>query len=173
MTASRDTRETAGVTAAYPPDLDEFYAAGYPRIVGMLVLLTGNRAEAEEIAQEAFIRLIPRWETVRRYDDPLAWVRTTARRLATSRWRRAKVAARALPLLGAAQRGARPDCDLSPEVADWLRGLSAQHREVLVLHYALQMPIEEIATELGVAPGTVKSRLSRARQAARTLPEEH
>jgi RNA polymerase sigma-70 factor (ECF subfamily) len=47
-----------------------------------------------------------------------------------------------------------------------LAGLSLQHRQVLVLHHGLGLPVEEVARELGVPPGTVKSRLSRARAAA-------
>ncbi len=46
-----------------------------------------------------------------------------------------------------------------------LRRLSLRHRQVLVLHYLVDLPVEEIARELGVAVGTAKSRLSRARQA--------
>ena len=47
-----------------------------------------------------------------------------------------------------------------------LQSLSREHGQVLVLHYALGFSVEEIARELAVAPGTVKSRLSRARAAA-------
>ncbi len=148
-------------------ELEEFYSATYPRLIGMLTLLTGNRAEAEELAQDAFVQLIPRWERISAYDDPKAWVFTTARRMATSRWRRAKVAARALPLLAAQETREPRGPELSSEVADYLRPLSMAHREVLVLHHALGMSVEEIAAELGVAVGTVKSRLSRARDAAR------
>lgn len=159
-------------TVTVAPSLDEFYAATYPRVVGMLVLLVGSRAEAEEIAQEAFVRLIPRWSQVSRYDDPAAWVRTTARRIATSRWRRAVVAAKALPRLAGSRDQDAVDPGLGPEVAQLLRGLSRDHREVLVLHYGLGLSVEEIAAEVGVAPGTVKSRLSRARTAARLSTEQ-
>ncbi len=153
-------------------ELEAFYAATYPRVIGMLALLTGSRAEAEELAQDAFVQLIPRWDRISRYDDPRAWVFTTARRMATSRWRRAKVAARALPLLAAQQPREARGPELSVEVADCLRGLSMPHREVLVLHHALGMSVEDIAVELGVAPGTVKSRLSRAREAARAADRD-
>lgn len=155
------------------PSLESFYATAYPRVVAMLVLLVGSRHEAEEITQEAFIRLLPRWERVREYEDPEAWVRTAARRLATSRWRRAVVAARALPLLRAASEQGRPrttdDVDTDLELVGALAQLSYDHREVLVLHHALGLGVDEIARELGVAPGTVKSRLHRAREAARSL----
>lgn len=159
--------DTSAVEDDRDRELEEFYAATYPRVIGMLALLTGSRAEAEELAQDAFVQLVPRWDRIRTYDDPKAWVFTTARRMATSRWRRARVAARALPLVAAQQPRDARGPELGAEVADWLRGLSMPHREVLVLHHGLGMSVEEIAAELGVAPGTVKSRLSRARDAAR------
>lgn len=164
--------ETGAVGENWEAELEAFYAATYPRVIGMLTLLTGSRAEAEELAQDAFVQLIPRWDRISGYDDPTAWVFTTARRMATSRWRRARVAARALPQLAARQPQDARGPELSAEVADWLRGLSIPHREVLVLHHALGMSVEEIAAELGVAPGTVKSRLSRARDAARAADRE-
>lgn len=169
--AKRD-EHTGAVGVDREVELEAFYAATYPRVIGMLTLLTGSRAEAEELAQDAFVQLIPRWDRISEYDDPKAWVFTTARRMATSRWRRARVAARALPLLAVQQPRDARGPELSAEVADWLRGLSMPHREVLVLHHALGMSVEEIAAELGVAPGTVKSRLSRARDAARAADRE-
>ncbi len=164
-------------TVPAPRELEEFYACAYPRLVATMTLLAGSRAEAEELAQEAFVRLIPRWVTVREYDDPEAWLRTTARRLATSRWRRAVVAARSLPMLaprpGEAGPGTRgtTDVELDVDLARMLSGLSREHREVLVWHHALGLGVEEIARELGIAPGTVKSRLHRAREAARAAAQ--
>lgn len=156
-----------------PQSLDEFYERTYPRLVATMTLLTGSRAEAEEIAQEAFVRLIQRWEAVRHYEDPEGWLRTAARRLATSRWRRTVVAAKALPILAFGSRSAEQadsghaGVELDIDTTRWLARLSPAHREVLVLHHALDMSIEQIAAELGISPGTVKSRLHRARAAAR------
>jgi DNA-directed RNA polymerase specialized sigma24 family protein len=67
--------------------LREFYSAQQPRLVGVISLLTGSRAEAEDIVQEAFVRLVPRWSKVSRYDAPEAWVRLVAVRLAANRHR--------------------------------------------------------------------------------------
>ena len=63
------------------PDPREVYAACYGRLVGLLTLAAGSQAEAEDVVQEAFIRLLLRWERVCRYDDPEAWVRRVAFRL--------------------------------------------------------------------------------------------
>jgi len=141
--------------------LDDFYGAVYPRLVGLLSAMAGGE-DAEAAAQDAFVALIPRWGRVSRYDDPEAWVRQVAVRRLLSRHRRARVALKALPLLGgdAVRRG--PDSDRL-DVQAALSRLPVEHRAVLVLHHALQMPVEQVAQVLGVPTGTVKSRLSRAR----------
>jgi RNA polymerase sigma-70 factor (ECF subfamily) len=158
------------VSAALPDTATDdtvagLYVASYARLVGLLTVASGSRADAEEIVQEAFARLLPVWDKVRGYDDAEAWVRSVAFRLSTSRWRRAKVAARALPRLGSAPDVAPPD-GTRLDAERLLAGLPPKHRQVLVLHYGLGLPVERIATDLGVAVGTVKSRLARARAAA-------
>lgn len=154
--------------AGRPADVDGFYAAAYPRLVGVLVALAGNRHDAEELAQEAFLRLLPRWERISRYDDPEAWVRAVAFRLATSRWRRARTAAKAMIRLGSAPDPGYPaPSDETAALVSLLAGLSLQHRQVLVLHHGLDLPLDEVARELHLPIGTVKSRLARARTAAR------
>lgn len=151
-------------------DVGALYAASYRRLVGLLTVLSGNAADAEECVQEAFVRLLPRWDRVSRYDDPEAWLRTVAIRLSTSRWRRAAVAARALVRLGPAVEDApAADRDARLDAERILAALPRGHREVLVLHHGLGLPIEEVARELGVPVGTVKSRLFRARAAAAAL----
>lgn len=160
-TASDETRTAADTVEA-------LYAASYARLVGLLTVVCGNAADAEEVVQEAFARLIPAWDRVRRYDDPEAWLRTVAFRLSMSRWRRARVAARGLARIGAPPPAPPPDGDRL-DAERLLAALPRALREVLVLHHGLGLPIAEIASELGIPPGTVKSRLFRARAAAASL----
>lgn len=142
-----------------------FYVATYPRVVAALLRVAGSRAEAEDVAQEAFSRLLPRWHRVSRYDDPEAWVRSVAFRITTSRWRRARTAAAGLVRLGAPP-DVPPPSTAAVTVDAVLAQLSLEHRQVLVLHHGLDLGVEEIARELRIPAGTVKSRLSRARAAA-------
>jgi DNA-directed RNA polymerase specialized sigma24 family protein len=144
---------------------EAFYVAAYPRVTAALVRVTGSRHEAEDVAQEAFSRLVPRWDRIRRYDDPEAWVRAVAFRIMTSRWRRTRTAAATLLRLGPAPHVPAPTA-AGVTVDAVLAALSVEHRQVLVLHHGLDLSIDEIARELQIAPGTVKSRLSRARAAA-------
>jgi RNA polymerase sigma-70 factor (ECF subfamily) len=100
-------------------------------------------------------------------DDPAAWVRTVAWRLAVSQFRRRAVASRLLPRLHAGP-GDAVDATLGSDVAldvvAALRALSPEHRRVLVLHEMVGLSVREVAAETGVPDGTVKSRLSRARE---------
>ena len=89
------------------------FQSAYPRIVGQLRLLTGDRASAEDLAQEAFIRAAARWRQLARYDQPEAWVRTTAFRLAIDQLRRAKRQRRVL-----ARPGTRREPEAEPESQD-------------------------------------------------------
>jgi RNA polymerase sigma-70 factor (ECF subfamily) len=70
-------------------DFDEFYTASFRRIVSQIYAMTGNLAEAEDSVQEAYARAWQRWDDVRKYGDPEAWIRTVAYRLSVSAWRKA------------------------------------------------------------------------------------
>jgi len=67
-----------------PDDFAEFYGAHFQRLAVQLFAYLGDRAEAQDLTQEAFCRALERWPSVGRYDDPSAWVRRVAWNLATS-----------------------------------------------------------------------------------------
>jgi RNA polymerase sigma-70 factor (ECF subfamily) len=147
----------------------EFYAACYPRLVRVLTLVCGDQAEAEEVAQDAFVRLLPRWDKVSRYEDPEAWLRLVAFRLLSNRRRRARNRLAALCRTGASPDVAPP----TGEGIDVMRALATlppEQRQVVVLHHLLDLPVEEVARVLRLPAGTVKSRLGRARQSLSPLP---
>lgn len=138
------------------------YAASYARLVGLLALVADDRAEAHDVVQEAFARLLPRWATVGRYDDPEAWVRKVAFRLLSNRFRLARRFVHGGQDEPAEVRG--PDAN-GVDVAralSLLSLLSLGQRQVIVLHHLLDLSVEETAAALGIPAGTVKSRLSRA-----------
>jgi RNA polymerase sigma-70 factor, ECF subfamily len=145
-------------------DFAAFYEATYARLVVQLFAVTGNLHDAEDVAQEAFARACVRWQRVSGYDVPVAWVRKVAFNLAVQGRRRARRALGLRDRLGPPDSGPALSVERVAMVAA-LRRLSLRHRQVLVLHYLVDLPVEEIARELGVAVGTAKSRLSRARQA--------
>lgn len=145
---------------------EEFYAGVFNRLVGQLFLVTGSLPEAEDVVQEALTRAAGRWARLRDYDVPEIWVRRVAMNLATDGFRRARrrllLAARLVP-----DPHPSPPLD-GVVVAEALQRLPLAQRKAVVLHYLLDLPVDQVATELGVPVGTVKSRLARARSALAT-----
>jgi RNA polymerase sigma-70 factor (ECF subfamily) len=148
----------------------EFYAGSYARIVTLVAVLLGDPHEAQDVAQEAFARALGRWPRLRRYDVPEAWVRKVAFRLAVDASRRTR-RQRLLPArLASAGSGEVPDAAPPGDglefsgVAEALAGLPMAQREVIVLHYLADLPVEQIARDRGLPSGTVKSRLVAGRR---------
>ena len=153
-----------GTDCAAGGSFDAFYSAAYPRLVRTLTVISGSRAEAEEVVQEALVRLLPRWRRIHRYDQPEAWVRKVAVRQVLSRRRHHRVAVAAQHLLAEEAFQPGPNGDRL-DVRAVISNLPIDHRTVLVLHHGLDLSLEQIADILGAPLGTVKSRLHRARAA--------
>src|SRR5215216_2979209 len=157
-------RSEAGRQGMADEEFSAFYAATYQRLLGQLVLLCGDRAEAEDALQEAFARAAVRWHRLRSYQAPEAWVRRVALNLTRMAARRLRRRTAALVRLGSAPAAA----ELSAETIDLLvalRALPVAQRQVLVLHHLMGLPVAEVARELGLPVGTVKTRLARGRRA--------
>jgi RNA polymerase sigma factor (sigma-70 family) len=159
------------VTDGCEATLREFYAATYPRLVSVVALVIDSRAEAEDIAQEAFARLVPRWSAVSRHESLEAWVRTVAFRLASNRRRKIRNGLTATRRHGAPLDVAAPSAD-SVDVRRALAALPMPQRQVVVLHHLVGLELTQVAAELGIPTGTVKSRLSRSRAVLAPLLRE-
>jgi RNA polymerase sigma-70 factor (ECF subfamily) len=153
------------------PGLPDLYAATSARLLGLLTAMGGSAEDAEDICQEAWARLVVRWGRISSYEDPEAWVRAVAVRLLVSRHRRRAVAARFLPVLASSSHVPGPS-GASVDLAAALAGLPLEQRAAVVLHHALDLPVDEVARVLDVPVGTVKSRLSRGRAALAALLAE-
>lgn len=148
---------------------DAFYADRFVGLAAQISVYLGDRAEAEDVVQEAFCRAWRHWSQIS--GDPAPWVHTVAYRLAASRWRRLKVALayrhRARP-----QEVPPPDAERL-DLMTALAGLPDAQRRAIVLHYLADLSVEQIAEREGVAAGTVKSWLHRGRtRLATTLGPE-
>jgi RNA polymerase sigma-70 factor (ECF subfamily) len=143
---------------------EEFYAATVGRLLGQVFLVTGDLHAAEEIVQEAFTRASMRWTRLRDYDVPEAWVRRVAMNLAADRARSLRRQTRAMLKLG--PPAAVPAASVETlALVEALRTLPVRQRQAIVLHYLVDLPVEEVAQVLAVRSGTVKSLLSRGRRA--------
>jgi len=154
-------------------EFDAFYTASFTRVVGQVYAMIGDRDEAQECVQEAFARAWSHRAQLEKAHAPEAWVRTTAYRLAVSRWRR-MVRSRRAPdrALQDGPPTAPPDPDRVALVAA-LRRLPEEQRRAIVLHHLADLPVAEVAAETGAPVGTVKARLSRGRAALALLLDEH
>jgi RNA polymerase sigma-70 factor, ECF subfamily len=143
---------------------DAYFVRNYGRLVAELYGVVGSLADAEDAVQEAFARASVRWERLRDYDHPDAWVRRVALNLAASSLRRARRKLVAYRRVGVPPPVPPPGED-RVVLAQALRRLRRRHREVLVLHYLAELSVEEMARVLRIPVGTVKGRLFRARAA--------
>ncbi len=138
-----------------------FYRHEHAPAVRLAWMLTGDRSVAEDLAQDAFVRLYRHGGAV---DRPAALLRTILVNVCRS-WHRSRQRAQ----LRLVRHGPLPDA-LDPfarELDDALRRLPYEQRSVVVLRYWLGLTEAEIATTLNCRPGTVKSRHARALRAPR------
>jgi len=141
----------------------ELYQGCYRRLVLTAYGMTGDLGAAEEITQEAFTLAYGRRGRVSRADSPEAWLRTVVVNLARRRFRRTAMLDRLLR-----RQSAEPVPDHLPpgehlDLHVAIRRLDEDLRSVVVLHYLADLPVDEVAAVLEIPVGTVKSRLSRAR----------
>lgn len=143
--------------------LHELYDASYSRLVLQLFALCGDLADAEDAVQEAFVKAMGQGRAFGRVRNPEAWLRTAALNHQRNSWRHAKVVRKFV----ASVPGGQTTPELGPNHVAVVRALSEldpDQRQVVVLRYLADLGTAEIAHELGMPEGTVKSRLSRARE---------
>jgi RNA polymerase sigma-70 factor, ECF subfamily len=158
-------REAVRVDAGF----DGFYVASRQRVLRQVTAITADREQALDVVQEAYVRAWQRWDRVRRLDDPEAWVRRVAWRLALSRWRHAQVVRRHEPRLAEPPTVPAAAVEDAIDVRAALARLPAGQRLVLVLHEMCDQSVQQVAAETGLPVGTVKSRLTRGRAALAAL----
>jgi RNA polymerase sigma-70 factor (ECF subfamily) len=154
-------------------DFDAFYRDTSRRLLRYAYGLTGDAGEAQDLVQEAYARAWQRRRRLAGYEDPEGWLRLVINRLSADRWRRLGVRRSRAEATGPPDPVAPPSENVVLLVRA-MRALPVTHRRALALHYLLDRSVAEIAAETGVAPGTVKSWLSRGRAAlAAQLTEDN
>jgi RNA polymerase sigma-70 factor, ECF subfamily len=153
-------------SVAEPHSFEMFFEANRRRLFGAFCLITGNRHEAEEIVQDAFLKLWERWDRVSNLEDPVGFLFTTAMNAFRNRRRRASVALRKplAPTLSADDLAAVEDRD---EMLRLLRPLTPRQRAALVLTDYLGYRSDEAAAILGIQASTVRALSTKGRIAAR------
>lgn len=145
---------------------DEFFEREKAELFGALTLVTRNRHEAEELTQDAFVRVFERWDRVGLMDDPKGYLYRTAMNAFRSRYRRSLLAAKRTVGI------TRPDdamatVDARDAAVRALATLSPRQRAAVVLTDLLGYPSEDVGRMLGIRASTVRMHLSRAHAALR------
>lgn len=145
---------------------DPFFREWFPRLVSLGTTMTGRADVARDVAQEALLRAHRHWDEVASYAAPGAWVRKVAVNLLLDHLRSAGRERSAVARLG--NRPQAPSGE--PALDRWtdlVAGLPDAQRAIVTLFYADDQPVEAIADVLGIAPGTVKAQLFKARERLR------
>jgi RNA polymerase sigma-70 factor, ECF subfamily len=142
---------------------DEFYAGDYPRLVAAIGLLIGDAEIARDAVDEALARAWERAHRGHHIDSLGAWTRVVAMNVARGRFRRLRTERRAYALNIVEETMTSTDAAAAVDVRQALHSLPTRQREVVVMHYFLDLTVAEIAAELRINDGTVKSCLFRAR----------
>lgn len=151
--------------ARLPQEAADYAAAALPRVLATAYRLTGNRVDAEDLAQDTLTMVLAKWERVRQADSVDAYVRTMLINRFLSMKRHSSHEVVSLAPLDAGRASPPSLDDWNPDHdATWvaLARLSARQRAVLVLRYYEDLPDDTIAAILGCAPATVRSLAFRA-----------
>ena len=147
----------------------DFFRGEYETLLRAMYLLSGDRFEAEELAQGAFAKAWERWDRVRSMDNPSGYLYRTAVNARRSALRRVGVTARRT--LSLQESDPISESDDRDRIRRALATLPANQREAIVLVEWLGLSDVEAGQALGVSAGAVRVRISRARASLRHLIE--
>jgi RNA polymerase sigma-70 factor (ECF subfamily) len=143
---------------------EQLFTANYPKLAGWVRRLVDDDETAHEIASEAFVRLLSKWTSPDKLDNPQSYLFMIATNLVRDHWRKAERERRAMRNVTA---GSDPEPSTNPaqdvDVRELIAGLPAKLRDPFLLHYYAGFGIKEIAALLKRPEGTVKADLYHAR----------
>jgi RNA polymerase sigma factor (sigma-70 family) len=144
------------------------FRSAYPSVLRTTFLVLHDRGRAEEVTQDAFLRLYERWRGVTTIEHPEAWVRRVAVRAAVRTAKQTRLRSALSPADEQPAWDDLPDLDLARAICS----LAPQQRAAVALHYLDDLSVEDVAHHLGVTTSTVKQHLFRARTRLATLLTE-
>lgn len=149
-------------------ELAELCEHSYPRLVRALTLRTGDAVLAEDLAQQALIRLCEHWPRVSRLDSPMGWAYRVGVNLSTSWFRRRNAERRAVLRL---ESLAEPRVDAEPSLSNSVRAalldLPESQRDAVVLRYLLDLSVSQTAEAMQISEESVRVRCHRAKATLR------
>lgn len=140
-------------------EFEWIFRSSYASVLRTTSLILHDRARAEEVTQDAFLRLCERWRSIQAVEHPEAWVRQVAVRAAVRDAQRTRERSAPLPDDDQPTWDDLPDIDLARAVGS----LAPQQRAAVALFYLDDLSVEDVGQHLGVSTSTVKQHLHRAR----------
>jgi RNA polymerase sigma-70 factor (ECF subfamily) len=159
------------MTRSTPVDFEELVQAEHADLYSALCLIIRDRNEAEDVMQEAFLRMWERWDRVGEMDNPAGYLYRTALNLNRKRIRRAGVAIRRAVGLGPG-RDSLVDIETRDAVVRALGALTPRQRESVVLVDLLDYSSEEAGKLMGIKAATVRVLASKGRAVIRQTAGE-
>ena len=160
------------------PEFEYTFVTHYEHLVRSLTAITGDSETARDCVQEACVKAAARWRKVRRYEDPVGWIRRVAinrsRDVHRSNQRRRKREDRvaAEPTGANGHDGGMGSVDGSMRLVELLRNLPERQRAAASLYYVEDLSVEEIARTLDISAGAVKFHLRKARESLRQAVDQ-
>jgi RNA polymerase sigma-70 factor (ECF subfamily) len=168
---SRAPADTAQYAQSEPQSFEAFYGSVHRSLFGALCVVTGNRADAQDISQEAFLRVWERWDRVALMDNAEAFLFRTAMNVFRNHSRRGKLALRRT-IGRSVPRDELADVEERDLVERALQPLTPRERAAVVLTCYVGLTSQEAGRVLRIRAGTVRTLTARARAAMKTTMEE-
>jgi len=162
--SSGERVERLRVAGGTPTSFEAFFEAERIRLYRVMFAITGSRQEAEDISQEAFLRVWERWDRVTSLEEPVGYLHRTAMNVFRDRRRRLVLGLKRA-LRPAAARDELEAVETRSVAADVLASLTPRQRAAIVLTEALGYSADEAGSILGIKGSTVRALTYQARSA--------
>jgi RNA polymerase sigma-70 factor, ECF subfamily len=147
------------------PRFEDLYASEHRRLFRALCVILHDPSDAEDVEQEAFVRVFERWERVGAMRDPTGYLYRVAMNVVRGRYRRARVAGKAAFV--AARRDEIAEVDERDIVTRMLAVLTPSQRAAIILTVALGYSSDEAHEILGIPASSIRVLTARARASLR------
>ena len=149
------------------PSFEALFLDVHERLYRALYFITGSSADAEELMQDAFLKLWERWDRLDTIEDPIGYLFRVALNGVRMRARRARMATRKILPATAGARDPFDDVNLQEDVRRMLRGITPRQRTAIVLTEIFGYSSEQAARIMSIQPTTVRALASQGRAALR------
>jgi RNA polymerase sigma factor (sigma-70 family) len=157
--------------ASEEPSFELFFEAERRQLFRALYLITGSTADAEELTQDAFLKVWERWDRVKRMENAAGYLYRVALNASRSRYRRFLLSAKHVFTTTDIAEDPYPAADARDALERALRRLTPRQRSALAVSELLDLGSERTGELLGISPSTVRNLVANAHDVLRTVME--